>query len=265
MEKLLGIAEEAARAAGDLLRARFAEPRTGVGVKSSSTDMVTDADRAAEELILARIRAARPADGVLGEETGDTPGTTGLRWIVDPLDGTTNFLFGIPQFAVSIACEDAAGTLVGVVHDPVRGETFAASRGRGATLDGERTLVTGATDLSRALLATGFSYLSEERAIQAEMLTRILPRVRDVRRAGSAALDLAWTAAGRFDGFYETPIQLWDRVAGMLLVREAGGRAEDLDAIGPSGPGCVAAGPALFGELRTLVRDARIASLATQG
>lgn len=262
MEELLDVATQAATAAGALLRARFDEPRTGVGVKSSSTDMVTDADRASEELILAHLRAARPADAVLGEETGSAAGTTGLRWIVDPLDGTTNFLFRIPQWCVSIACEDAGGTLLGVVHDPLRGETFAAVRGGGATLNGGPIQVTGADDLPSALLATGFSYLPEERATQAAMLAQILPRVRDVRRAGSAALDLAWTAAGRLDGFYEVPIQLWDRVAGILLVLEAGGLAEDIGAIGPSGPGCTAAGPSLYESLRALVRESRNAALA---
>lgn len=253
MHELLDLAVAAAREAGVLLRDRFAGPRTGVGVKSSGTDMVSDADRAAEETILACLRAARPDDAVLGEESGETSGTSGLLWIVDPLDGTTNFLYGIPQWCVSIACEDREGLLVGVVHDPLRGETFAAARGRGATLDGRPARVSGAADLATALLASGFSYLADERAVQAEMLARVLPRVRDVRRAGSAALDLAWTAAGRFDGFYEVPIQRWDWAAGALLVREAGGLVRELPAIGPSGPGVVASGPALFSALAGLV------------
>lgn len=224
--------------------------------------MVTDADRASETLILARIRAARPDDAVLGEETGERAGTTGVRWIVDPLDGTTNFLYGIPAWCVSIACEDAGGLLAGVVYDPLRDETFAAARGRGATVGDRPVGVSDASDLATALVTTGFSYLASERAIQARMLALVLPRVRDVRRVGSAALDLAWTAAGRADGFYEVPTQPWDYSAGVLLVREAGGITGDLSPIGPSGPGVLAAGPALFPALRDLVSDARARALA---
>lgn len=259
---LLDLAEEAAREAGALLLRRAAEPRTAVASKSSATDIVTAADREAEALIVARIRGARADDAILGEESGAREGTSGLRWVIDPLDGTTNFLFGIPQWCVSIACEDASGPLAGVVHDPGKGETFAAARGAGATLNGRPIRVSERSDLSQALIATGHSYLAEERAVQAGMYPAILPRVRDIRRAGSAALDLAWTAAGRFDGFFEVPIQRWDWLAGILLVREAGGTTAEMEAIGPSGPGVIAAGPALFGALRDLVLGSRRDALA---
>ena len=251
--ELVLIAVDAARAAGDLLLKRFGGPVAGVGSKSSATDMVSEADRASEALIRERLRAARPGDGIVGEEAGDTPGTTGLRWIVDPLDGTTNYLFGIPQWCVSIACEDDAAGIAGVVLDPVRDEVFTAARGAGAFLGDDRLRVSAKGDLTDALIATGFSYLPEEREAAARILTRVLPRVRDVRRAGSAALDLAWTAAGRFDAYYEVPTHHWDRAAGEVLVREAGGVTSALAPIGPSGPGLVAAGPALHDALRALV------------
>ncbi|MCI0346546.1 MAG: inositol monophosphatase, partial [Chloroflexi bacterium] len=156
-------------------------------------------------------------------------------------------------WCVSIACEDDAGGIAGVVLDPVRDEIFTAVRGGGAFLGTTPLSVSTESDLADALVATGFSYLPEERAVAAKRLVRLLPRVRDIRRAGAAALDLAWTAAGRFDAFYEVPTHHWDRAAGELLVREAGGITSDLERIGPSGPGLVAAGPALHDELRALV------------
>lgn len=252
-EDLLAIAIDAAHAAGTLLLERFRAPVSGVGSKSSATDMVSQADRDAEALIRAHLRAARPDDAIIGEEQGSEAGTSGLSWVVDPLDGTVNFLFGIPQWCVSIACEDRDGGVAGVVHDPIRGETFTAARGAGAYLGVERLAISTKADLSDALVATGFSYLPEERAVAAERLTRILPRVRDIRRAGSAALDLAWTAAARFDAYYEVPSHHWDRAAGELLVREAGGITSPLEPIGPSGPGLVAAGSGLHDALRALV------------
>lgn len=253
--ELLALGASVARDAGALLRDRFRRPRSDVDTKTSATDMVTDADRASERLIVQRIAAARPGDAILAEETGESGGTTGVRWIVDPLDGTTNFLYGIPQFCVSIACEDEHGPLAGVVYDVARDECFAAARGRGATLDGAPIHPADAADLARALLATGFSYRPEERAVQAAMMRHILPRVRDVRRAGSAALDLAWTACGRVDCFFEAWLAPWDRAAGMLLVAEAGGSVALVDVF-DHGPGVLAAGPGLFEPLRALVGDA---------
>jgi myo-inositol-1(or 4)-monophosphatase len=250
---LVAIAVDAARAAGELLLGRFRGPAAGVGSKASATDMVSEADRSSEALIRERLRAARPQDGIIGEEHGVEEGSSELRWVVDPLDGTTNYLFGIPQWCVSIACEDDAGGIAGVVLDPVRDEVFTAARGIGAFLGERRLRISSKTDIADALIATGFSYLPSERAVQAERLTRVLPRVRDIRRAGSAALDLAWTAAARFDAFYEVPTHHWDRAAGELLVREAGGLTSELDAIGPSGPGLVAAGEGLHDALRALV------------
>jgi len=251
-DELLGLAIKAARGAGALLADRFERPRTGIGTKSSGTDMVSDADRAAEALIVELIGARRPDDAILGEESGASGGGSGLRWVIDPLDGTTNFLFGIPQWAVSIACEDADGALAAVVYDPTRDELFAAARGEGATLNGRAIAVGGALDLARALIATGFAYQPPAREHAARMLVTILPRVRDVRRAGAAALDLAWTACGRLDGYYESPNEPWDVAAGVLLVREAGGLTTSFKT--PAGEGTIAAGPGIFEELASLVR-----------
>jgi myo-inositol-1(or 4)-monophosphatase len=224
--ELRALAEDVARDAGALLRERFHGPAGPLRAKSSPTDLVSEADLVAERLIRERLAAARPHDAVLGEEGGDRGPAAGgveeLRWIVDPLDGTINFLFGIPQWAVSIACDDAEGTLVGVVHDPLRGETFAAVRGGPPTLDGVPVEASTCDDLAMAMVATGFAYDASVRGAQAEVAARVLPRVRDVRRLGSAALDLAWTACGRYDAYYERGLKRWDLAAGALLCECAG-------------------------------------------
>jgi myo-inositol-1(or 4)-monophosphatase len=185
--------------------------------------MVSDADRAAEDAISQLLRAERPDDGLLGEEGLSAGGSSGRRWVVDPLDGTTNYLYRYSAWAVSVALEDSEGALVGVVHDPLNGETFAAERAAGAVLNGAPIQVRDLDDLGRALVATGFGYDPDVRRGQAEVLLRVLPRVRDVRRAGAAALDLCHVAAGRLDGYYERGINHWDHAAGALIVREAGG------------------------------------------
>jgi myo-inositol-1(or 4)-monophosphatase len=250
---LLAIAMETAEAAGRLLLERFHGPARGVARKSSSTDMVSDADRDAEELIRNRLRGVRQYDAIIGEEGGSEAGSSGLRWVIDPLDGTTNFLFGVPQWAVSIGCEDAEGGLVGVVHSPCHGEMFAAMRGGGAFMGDERLAVSEKSDLADALVVTGFSYLPEERAAEAAVVARVLPRVRDVRRPGAASLDIAWTAAGRFDAYYEVPTHHWDWAGGVVIAREAGAVVSELAPVGPSGPGLVVAGPGIHDALRALV------------
>jgi myo-inositol-1(or 4)-monophosphatase len=254
--ELLAVAVEAARQAGALLLERFRRPATGVGRKSSATDMVSDADRDAEKLIRGILERRRPQDAILGEEGGSTSGESGLRWIVDPLDGTTNYLYGRPEWSVSMAVESGEGVIAGVVHDPSRGETFAAVRGEGATLNGKAIRASDLDDVSRSLISTGFSYLPEERALQSRALDQVLPRVRDVRRNGSAAIDLAWVACGRADGYYEVPIMVWDRAAGLLLVEEAGGITSGLAPIGPGGDGVVAAGRGIHAELASLAAGA---------
>jgi myo-inositol-1(or 4)-monophosphatase len=252
-EDLLAIAVEAAEAAGGMLLERFRVPASGVQRKASTTDMVSDADRDAEALIRERLRATRPEDGIVGEEGGESEGSSGLRWVIDPLDGTTNFLFGVPQWAVSVACEDAEGGLAGVVFSPCHGETFTATRGGGAWLGDRRLAVSDKADLADALIATGFSYLPSERAAEAAVAARLLPLVRDIRRAGAASLDIVWTAAGRYDGYYEVPTHHWDWAAGVVIAREAGAIVTELAPVGPSGPGLVIAGPKLHDALRDLV------------
>jgi myo-inositol-1(or 4)-monophosphatase len=248
----LALAERAARAAGRVLLERYGGPVEGLDVKSSATDPVSDADREAERTIRELLEAERPDDGLLGEEGSREAGDSGRRWVIDPLDGTVNYLYGIPQWCVSIALEDAEGALAGVVFDPLRDELFSAERGSGAGLNGKQVSVSGVGELSRALVGTGFSYEAEHRAEQAAVVGRLLPLVRDIRRAGSAALDLCWVAAGRLDGFYERGVKPWDWGAGGLLVEEAGGEVREL----PGEPfGVVAAGPSLIDELERLVRS----------
>lgn len=230
--ELLAVAREAAVAAGALLVERFRTSASGVAAKSTRTDLVSDADRDAEQRIVRLLRERRPDDGIVAEEGAFAESRSGLRWVIDPLDGTINFLFGVAQWCVSVACVDGDGSLVGVVHDPLRGETFAAARGAGATLGSEPLRVSEQPDLALALVATGFGYDAEIRRLQADVLVHILPKVRDVRRFGSAALDLAWVAAGRLDAYFETGVNEWDRAAGGLLVREAGGTVALVDGIG---------------------------------
>ena len=247
-EELLEIAVAAARPAGALLLDRFRGPATGLSAKTSRTDLVSDADRAAEELIARTILDARPGDALVAEEGAAADGGSGVRWLVDPLDGTINFLWGVPHWCVSVAAYDADGGLAGVVHDPNRGETFTAVRGGGARLDGASIAVRPHTPVSEALVATGFEYTAEARARQARLLGTVLPAVRDVRRFGAAALDLCWVAAGRFDGYFETGLKAWDRAAGEMIVREAGGAVEDM-----AFDGVIAGHPALVADLRGLV------------
>ncbi len=246
----LSLAERAARAAAEVLLERFGGPVRGLDSKTSATDPVSDADREAERAIRELLEAERPHDGLLGEEGSRQAGESGRRWVVDPLDGTVNYLYGIPQWCVSVALEDSRGALLGVVLDPVREELFSAVRGRGTSLNGGQVRVTAAVELGRALVATGFSYEAEHRAEQADVVSRVLPRVRDIRRAGSAALDLAWVACGRVDGLYERGVKPWDWRAGGLLVEEAGGVVREL----PGEPfGVVAAGRGLIDALAALV------------
>jgi myo-inositol-1(or 4)-monophosphatase len=213
-------------------------------------DPVSDADRAAEQAIRELLAAERPDDGLLAEEGSRAEASSGRRWIVDPLDGTVNYLYGFPAWCVSVALHDDEGGAVGVVYDPLRDEAFAASRGGGAHLNGERMSVRLRDDLSRALVATGFGYERERRTWQAEVARRVLPEVRDIRRAGAAALDLSWLAAGRIDGYWERGLSPWDWAAGRLLVQEAGGAVAEL----PGEPyGLAAANAALLPALVELV------------
>ena len=249
---LLALATGLARRAGALALS-MREGVESASTKSSPTDVVTAADRAVERLLVDGVRAARPDDGLLGEEGAERAGTSGLRWVVDPIDGTVNYLYGLPQWAVSIGVEDADGTLVGVVLDPAKDELFTAVRGEGAFLGGRRLRCTGVADLGQALVATGFGYDARRRAAQARLLPDLLPRVRDLRRAGAGALDLCAVAAGRVDAYYEQGLSPWDLSAGRLVATEAGALVEGLRGRPADSAMVLAAGPAVFGALHDLL------------
>ncbi|HUE25636.1 MAG TPA: inositol monophosphatase family protein [Solirubrobacteraceae bacterium] len=250
--ELLGVAREAARAAAKELTSRFGEVARGVRAKSTPTDLASDADLAAERAIRGVLGRLRPGDAILGEEGGET-GDGELRWVVDPLDGTINFLFGIPSFAVSVACEDSSGAIAGVVFDPMRDESFEATRSGRATLNGEPVEASDRSELATAMVATGFAYDAAMRARQAEVVSRVLPRVRDIRRFGAAALDLAWCAVGRYDAYYERGVHAWDIGAGVLICARAGLELRDLPPAGDDPYGLVVAPAAIIDELFALV------------
>jgi myo-inositol-1(or 4)-monophosphatase len=195
-----------------------------VASKSTPTDLVSEADVATERLIRERIQAARPDDAIMGEEGDDRPGRAGCAGSLDPLDGTVNFLFGIPQWCVSVAVEDADGALAGVVYDPMRDELWAATRGGRRRSTASRCGPSGARSWRTSLVATGFGYAADVREVQAAFVARLLPRVRDLRRMGAAALDLCWTAAGRYDAYFERGVHHWDVAAGALLCSRARAR-----------------------------------------
>ena len=262
---LLELARETAVAAGQQLLSRGGRPQV-VATKSSPTDVVTDADRAAEELIRERIGAARPGDRILGEEGGETSagddagggGPGRVRWIVDPLDGTVNYLYGRPDWAVSIAAELDGTVVAGAVFVPRREELFSAAAGSGAwlTANGEpavRLACNTGVPLEAALVATGFGYAAGRRLVQAEVLRVVLPRVRDIRRGGSAAVDLCSVASGTADAYYERGVNLWDIAAGGLIAAESGALVAGLRGRPPGASMTIAAAPGLLRDLHDLL------------
>ena len=234
-EELLDIARTVAEEAGALAARLRAEGVEVAATKSSPIDIVTAADRATEELIRGRLADLRPGDGFLGEESGAAGSASGLTWVVDPIDGTVNYLYGLPNWSVSVAVvegdpDPATWTaLAGAVHAPALGELYTASAGGGAFLGGTRLRVREAVPLDRALVATGFHYTQDIRTNQARVAQPLLARVRDLRRAGGAAIDLAYIAAGRLDAYFEQGLNPWDQAAGALLVQEAGGVVQGID------------------------------------
>lgn len=253
--ELLDIALEAAGRAGALLRDGRPHDLGVAATKSSSVDVVTEMDLAAERLITGYLAEHRPDDGLLGEEGASREGTSGVRWVIDPLDGTVNYLYGRPDWAVSLAAEYAGETVVGVVVIPSRGETYRAVLGQGALLDDRPLRCRPAPPLDQALVGTGFGYVRERRTAQAETVRTLLPLVRDIRRSGSAAIDLCDVAAGRLDGFYERGLKPWDYAAGELVAREAGaltgGRPGEA-----AHPGLtVVASPGVFRVLQPLLEE----------
>jgi myo-inositol-1(or 4)-monophosphatase len=247
-DALLDVAVECARTAGALLLERFGTERV-LATKSTSTDLVSAADLAAEAAIRDILARRAPGDAIMGEEGDDTPGTSGRRWIVDPLDGTVNFLYGLPQWCVSVACEG----LVGVVFDPVLDELFTATASGPAQLNGRDLAPAPPEDLGHALVATGFGYDAERRALQAGVVQRVLPLARDIRRGGSAALDLAWVAAGRLDAYYERGLNLWDIAAGEVICASAGLSVTRLEPSGELPWGVLAAHAGIADDLHAIV------------
>lgn len=249
-QELLALGLEAATAAARLLRTEELDVGS-LRTKSSATDLVTELDDAAEALVVAHLLDARPDDGVLGEEGGERPGRSGVRWVIDPLDGTTNFVYGFPAYAVSVAAEVDGEVVAGVVVDVARDITYRAALGAGAFAEDRPLRVSPATPLPTALVGTGFSYDAGVRRRQAEVLAAVLPAVRDIRRAGAAALDLCLLAAGHLDGFWERGLAPWDRAAGGLIAAEAGA------VVGLHGPKdvptLVAAAPGVHDDLLDLL------------
>jgi len=256
-EALATLACEVAQEAGELLMS-YRDRVAVVQTKSSPTDVVTQADNAAERLIRERLLAARPGDAILGEEGGQT-GAGPVRWIVDPLDGTVNFLYGLPAWAVSVAAEVAGVVVAGTVCVPLQRSMYRATLGGGAWLDSawdaepRRLACNTGVPLSGALVATGFGYPAQQRAEQGRVVAAILPRVRDIRRAGAAAVDLCSVAAGRVDAYYEQGTHYWDIAAGGLIAREAGALTGGLRGDEAGTAMTLAAAPELFAELRELL------------
>ena len=248
-DELLALARSIARESAELIVARRGARVSVAATKSSPVDVVTEADRVVERLIRDRLAAARPGDAILGEEGGATAGATGVRWVVDPIDGTVNFLYGLPQYAVSIAAEAGGQVVAGVVLNAATGVEYAATLGGGARRDGTPLRVRETVPLGERLIATGFGYDAGLRAVQAAAVARLLPRIRDIRRLGSCALDLCLVAEGLLDGYVEEGVHDWDHAAGGLVLREAGGRTELTT--GAGGADLLVAGPADgFDELR---------------
>jgi myo-inositol-1(or 4)-monophosphatase len=255
------VAIDAARAAGKHLMESFEGEPTGVDAKSSHTDLVSDADRESETALVSAIRWAFPEDAIVAEEGSLERGGSGRTWYVDPLDGTINYLYGVPHWSVVLCVADADGAIAGVVYDPVRDELFGAERGSGAWVSRgggkpSRLHTTAVAELASALVATGFAYVKADRQEQARILTRVLGEVRDIRRYGSAALDLSWVGAGRFDAYFESVDKPWDWMAGALIVREAGGRVAELPQARSGHPHIVASAPGVHDALVALLKRA---------
>lgn len=249
-EELELIAIRVGRMAAEIVSDGFGRS-TRLADKSSPTDIVTDVDVASEAAIRAQLTAETPHCGIIGEEDADTEPQARLQWIVDPLDGTVNFSYGAPIFAVSIAAAVDGDVVAGAVVDAVRGDVFSAARSRGARCNGADMAVTDCRRLDQALIATGFSYQPDLRAQQGDVIRRLLPAARDIRCFGSAALNLCWVGAGWIDGYFERDTKLWDYAAGSLIVREAGATIE-LPC--PENEGLsIATTPAIFEPLRLIV------------
>jgi myo-inositol-1(or 4)-monophosphatase len=255
-DELLTIATGLARTAGDMALTGRKAGLHNVQTKSTATDMVTEFDRASEVLIVEGLRAARPDDAIVGEEGASVAGTSGITWFIDPIDGTTNFLYDLPAWAVSIGAEDSSGPLAGVVYIPALGEMFSATRHGGAFLNGAPIHCNTITDVSQALVCTGFSYSADQRTVQAKRVSEFIHQIRDIRRAGAAAIDLCFVACGRIDAYFEENLHQWDIAAGILIAHEAGCRSGDFSGNAPRPAEILASAPAIFDQLSQLIMAA---------
>lgn len=249
---LADLAERAGRHAATALREAIGAT-VAISTKSSPTDLVTATDRATEAAIITDLLDARPDDGILAEESGRHAGSSGVTWIIDPIDGTTNFVYGLAGFNISIAAAVGDDVVAAVVIDPVRDETFRAVLGHGATCNGEPLHPADPPDLARSLVGTGFSYLPERRRDQALVVASVIDEIRDIRRLGAAALDLCYVAAGRLDGYFESGLKPWDLAAGSLVVTEVGRRISGLHDERPDGRMVVAAARSIHDDLRRVL------------
>ncbi|HUY07585.1 MAG TPA: inositol monophosphatase family protein [Acidimicrobiales bacterium] len=261
--ELLAIATKIAHAGGRHALERVQQEgarqslRTNATAKSSATDLVSAADRETEQIIVSRLADARPKDGILGEEGSKRPSSSGIDWIIDPIDGTTNFLYGHGSFAISLGAYEGDRGIAGVVFDPVRDETFSAIRGGGATRNGQALHAPfDAPPLEESLLGTGFHYLASRRLLQARLLVGVLPAVRDIRRQGAASLDICSVVCQRLDAYYEAELQPWDVAAGLIIASEAGYSHEYLDLGGELDRTLLLAHPDLIIPVRALLRKA---------
>lgn len=258
--ELREIAVTVARRAATLAQQRRRDGVEIAASKSTLTDIVTRADREAEDLIRAALAASRPRDGFLGEESGGETGSSGLTWVVDPIDGTVNYFYGIPAYAVSVAVVEGDAdpatwrTLAGAVVNPELGEVFTAAAGQGAALNGTPLRVNEGVELPLALVGTGFGYDAEVRRRQAAFVLELIPQVRDIRRIGAASLDLCGVAAGRLDAYYERGLNPWDHAAGALIAAEAGARVGGLGGAPAGRELLLAAAPGLYEQLDPLVQ-----------
>lgn len=255
---LLVLARDLAIRVGDTALAGRRNGLRHVDTKSTPTDMVTEFDRATEAEIVSTLRRLRPDDAIVGEEGADHDGSSGITWFIDPIDGTTNFLYDLPLWAVSIAACDANGPLCGVVHAPALRETFTAVRGGGAQLNGRTIRCGSVSELSQALVATGFNYSADNRLKQAARFPRMIDKIRDIRRFGAASLDLCFVACGRYDAYFEEHLYSWDTAAGSLIAAEAGAQLGSIDGTEPIPSAILAANPALFSQIQRLVFEANI-------
>lgn len=246
MNELLELAIKIAKDAGDLLLDR--PENLSIDTKSSEIDIVTQMDKLSEKLIVESILAARPDDGIIGEEGSDRPSKSGYTWVIDPIDGTVNYLYDMAGWSVSIAIKDGLGPCVGVVYSPTINSLYTAVRGGGSFLNGKKLNCNNPIELNRALIATGFAYRKEQRELQVTQFNKLILQIRDYRRNGSAAVDICHVASGEVDGYYEIGLHEWDLAAAQLIASEAGAK------VSVDGDLVIAAGPYLHGKLAEILR-----------